>query len=29
LRDMVGRGWNNGLKGRNILRIDERIMVGK
>ncbi|XP_044012971.1 protein mesh isoform X2 [Aphidius gifuensis] len=28
LRDLTGRGWANGFKGRHIFRIDEKIMLG-
>lgn len=28
LRDLTGRGWGNGHKGRHIFRIDEKIMLG-
>lgn len=28
LRDLTGRGWGNGFKGRHIFRIDENILLG-
>ncbi|KAK4887724.1 hypothetical protein RN001_003995 [Aquatica leii] len=28
IRDLSGRGWGNGFKGRHIFRIDENILVG-
>lgn len=28
LRDLTGRGWANGFKGRHIFRIDENILLG-
>ena len=28
LRDLIGRGWTNGFKGRHIFRIDENILTG-
>ncbi|XP_031341767.1 protein mesh isoform X1 [Photinus pyralis] len=28
IRDLSGRGWGNGFKGRHIFRIDENIIVG-
>lgn len=28
LRDLSGRGWGNGFKGRHIFRIDENIILG-
>lgn len=28
IRDLTGRGWGNGFKGRHIFRIDENILPG-
>lgn len=28
IRDLTGRGWANGFKGRHVFRIDEKIMLG-
>lgn len=28
VRDLTGRGWANGFKGRHVFRIDEKIMLG-
>lgn len=28
IRDLTGTGWGNGLQGRHIFRIDEKILLG-